>query len=69
MTEYTEKFIQRIIEDYKAVIPKEYRKFTYLDKSHIEQFEEALEHTKYEDKVKILDELFNEALEDGKYNW
>lgn len=69
MTEYTEKFIKRIIEDYKAVIPKEYRKSTYLDKSYIEQFEEALGKTKYEDKVKILDELFNEALEDGKYNW
>lgn len=69
MIEYTKNFIYKIIEEYKSVITNEYKISEYLDKTYIEQFEEALANISYVDKVRILDELFNDAIEDGKYNW
>lgn len=68
MTEYTKDFIYKVIEEYKSVITNEYRISEYLDKTYIEQFEEALANISYVDKVRILDELINEAIEDVKYN-
>lgn len=69
MTIYSERFVTQIIEKYKEIIPKEYRKYEYLDKSREEQFLEALNKTKYEDIIKYLDEEFIDAKDDGKYDW
>lgn len=69
METYTEEFVNKIISDYKCQLPKEYRKTVYIDKSQEEQFMEAISDYRigYEHIIEVLDELFNGAVDDGKW--